>query len=137
MSQSDTETQQPKERSPFDYVNAVCETKDYIFTEEDESYKYPRYIINRALSFNADCLFVINEINQFPQLPNRAHYDYLHFGLDKKRRYGKWVRVEADEDLKLVMDAYGYSREKAESVIDLLSKEQLEKMRSRHGGRSK
>lgn len=136
-SEAAREYKRPKLASPFDFVKSATETKEYMFNE-DTSSEYQSYIINRALSNIPDCLFFANEMNRWgSNIPEKQQYDFYFYSLDKKKRYGGWNKVEKNEDLELVMDSYGYSRQKAEQVISLLTEDQLTQMRNQNGGRIK
>lgn len=109
----------------FDFVKSVSETKDDIF--EGNEKEYNQFIINKSLSFNLDCVFLTHEISKYQSnIPNRVHYDYLLNSIDKKKRWGKWVKKDSlPEDVKLIKEAYGYSDEKALSVLPLFSDKKL------------
>jgi hypothetical protein len=125
----------PTTTSPFEFVNSISESKEYIFNEETQA-GYNPYVINRAFSNQPDCLFFANELNKYPSIPNKAQYDFYFYSIDKRRRRGKWEKPEKNDNLNLVMEVYQYSRQKAEQVLTLLNDEQLEQLRSQHGGRT-
>lgn len=134
MSQSEAEWK-PETTSPFEFVNSISESKEYIFSEETER-GYNPYVINRAFSNQPDCLFFANEMNRYNLIPAKSQYDFYFYSVDKRRRRGKWEKAEKDEELELIMEAYQYSRSKAEQVVRIFSDEQLDQLRSRHGGRT-
>lgn len=113
-----------KKISPFSFVSSVTETKEDIFDGNEAEYN--NFVINKALSFNIDCLFHVGEMNRFPSIPKKAQYKYLLNVLDKKRRYGKWVKKDTlPGDLAMVKEAYGYSDQQALTALGLLSDKQL------------
>lgn len=120
----------------FSFVNSIGENKEYIYSD-DTSAEYSAYMINRAMSNHPDCLFLANEMNKYSQVPNNSQYDFYFYSVPKKKRYGKWAKAEKVPQLELIMEVYGYSRAKAEQVLDLLTPEQLTIMENRHGGRTK
>lgn len=125
----------PTTTSPFEFVNSISESKEYIFDEETQS-GYSPYVINRALSNQPDCLFFANEMNRYLGIPNKSQYDFYFYSISKRKRRGKWEKAEKNEDVALVMDTYNYSRQKAEQVVSILTEEQLDQLRSRNGGRT-
>jgi hypothetical protein len=64
-------------------------------------------------------------------------YDFLRTAVRKRKRFGKWMKPEQNDDIETVMEHYNYSREKAEAVIDLISRESIDKMRTLKGGKTK
>lgn len=128
----------PKKLSPFDFVKSVTETKERIDLVENEK-EYTAFVINKALSFNPDCLFMVQEMNQYPDIPKDAQYEFYLNGLAKKRRYGRWVKKDSfPSDLELVKEVYGYSNEKAITALNILSEKQLVQLKTlmNKGGRS-
>lgn len=125
----------PTTTSPFEFVNSISESKEYLFREDTQS-GYTPYVINRAFSNQPDCLFLANEMNRYSSIPPQAQYDFYFYSVDKKRRRGKWEKSEKDVDLELVMECFDYSRLKAEQVIKIFTEDQLEQLRNRHGGRT-
>lgn len=110
--------------SPFDFVKSVTETKEQIFEGNEKDYN--AFVINKSLSFNVDCVFIVNELNKFSDVPKSAQYQLLLNSLEKKRRYGKWVKRDSlPEDIELIKEAYGYSDAKALTALSLLSDKQL------------
>lgn len=136
-SSAQEEYKRPKLASPFDFVKSVTETKEYMFSD-DTSLEYQPYVINRALSNLPDCLFFANEMNRYNSyIPLQQQYEFYFHSLDKKRRYGGWNKMVKNEDVVLIMDAFGYSRQKAEQVLPILTEDQLTQMRNQNGGRAK
>lgn len=114
--------------SPFDFVKSVTETKEDIFEGNEKDYN--PFVINKALSFNADCVFVVQELSKYPDIPKDAQYHLLLNILDKKKRWGKWVKKDSlPDDIELLKEAYGYSNDKALAALPLFSDKQLLELR--------
>lgn len=110
--------------SPFDFVKSVSETKENIFEGNEKDYN--SFVINKALSFNVDCVFVANELNKYSQVPKNAQYLLWLNSIEKKRRYGKWTKKDSiSSDIELIKEAYGYSDAKAHAVLPLFTDKQL------------
>lgn len=123
--------------TPFSFVQSITETKEDIF--EGNEKQYNKFLVNRGLSFNVDCILYVHEIDKYPELPDYVHYQFLLNSIDKKRRYGKWVKKDTiPADVELVKEAFGYSTEKAMIALELLSDKQLLDLKDtiRKGGRS-
>lgn len=122
--------------TPFQFLDSIYKTKENVF-DPDNTKEYNKFMINRGLSYNIDCLFYSNELNRFADIPEKAHYEFLLEVIDKKPRYGKWFKKEHDDaDVLLIMEMYKYSKEKAEHALDILTDEQLQKMRNAKGGKN-
>lgn len=114
--------------SPFDFVKSVTETKEDIFEGNEKDYN--PFVINKALSFNADCVFVVHELSKYPDIPKDSQYRLLLNILDKKKRWGKWVKKDSlPDDIDLLKEAYGYSNDKALAALPLFSDKQLLELR--------
>lgn len=122
--------------NPFDFVKSVTETKENIFEGNEKDYN--PFVINKALSFNVDCVFIAHELNKYSQVPKHAQYLLWLNSIEKKRRYGKWVKKESmPDDIELIKEAYGYSDSKALTVLSLFTDKQLLELREilNKGGR--
>ena len=119
----------------FDDINL---TKKNLIDEDPSLEKeYPPYIINRCLSGHLDCIMFTNEMNQYHFLDKKMQYDFLLNTLRSKKRFSPWLRKDTIKDLDLVKRYYGYSNEKAKQALRILTKDQLNFIKSKFetGGR--
>ena len=125
--------------NPFDYVNAINYNKKDIMVDDIAEKEYNPYIINKALSFFPDTILFANEMNKYHHLDHRLQFDFFINIIRKKQRFSKWLKPIEVENLQLIKDCYGYSNEKAKSVLTLLSNEQIDELKRRmnKGGRTK
>jgi hypothetical protein len=87
--------------------------------------EYSPYIINRCMSGHIDTVMYANELNKNSSIDKKLQYDFLINIVRKRKRFSPWVRKEKVEDLECVKSYYGYSNEKAQQVLGILTKEQL------------
>lgn len=125
--------------NPFDYVNAINYNKKDIMVDDIAEKEYNPYIINKALSFFPDTILFANEMNRFHHIDHRLQFDFFINIIRKKQRFSKWLKPSEIENLELIKECYGYSNEKAKSVLTLLSNEQIDELKRRmnKGGRTK
>ena len=125
--------------SPFDYLNSINLTKKDIMVDDISEKEYNPFIINRGLSFFADTILYANEMNINHHIDNRLQFDFFINIINKKKRFTKWVKPHEISNLELIKEYYGYSNQKAKSVLSLLSDEQIEEMKQRifKGGQRK
>jgi len=115
-----------------DWLNSINTTKENLLDEDPSLEKeYAPYIINRCLSGHIDCIMFVNELNKNHSLPKKLQYDFLLNSLRKRKRFSPWLRKDQIKDLDLVKKYYGYSNEKAQQVLKILTKEQLSSIRER------
>ena len=124
--------------TPFDFLNAINETKKDLIKEDPSNEKeYSAWMVNRGLSYFPDTVMYANEMNQRHQISNKWQFQFLLNSIPKKKRFSKWFKREEEKHLKLVMDCYGYSSEKAKQVLGILTQEQLKTIEEKQytGGR--
>jgi hypothetical protein len=115
-----------------DWLNSINQTKRNIMDEDPSSTKeYAPYIINRCLSGHIDCLMYANEMNKFSSLDKKLQYDFFINIIRKKKRFSPWLKQEKIKDLEVVKSYYGYSNEKAKQALNILTKEQLDFIKSK------
>jgi hypothetical protein len=90
----------------------------------------PRYV-NKALSYNYDCLLWANAMNCKPHLDKKLQYDFFINTIRsrKNRPYVKWEKSEKNDDIESIKKAYGFSDSKALEALRLLSKDDIKKLK--------
>jgi hypothetical protein len=115
-----------------DYLNSINYSKENLMDVDEEAIKqYPPYIINRCLSGFMDTVLYANEMNIASNLDNKMQYDFYINTLRKRKRFSPWLKKDSLKDLELVKQYYGYSNEKAKTALGLLTKEQLNYIKSK------
>ena len=115
-----------------DWLNSINQTKKNLIDEDPSVEKnYPPYIINRCLSGHLDAIMFANEMNMYSFLPKKMQYDFFINILRTKRRFSPWIRKDLVDNLDCVKRYYGYSNEKAKQALKILSKEQLDFIKSK------
>jgi len=120
-----------KKLSPFDFINSISSpSKPNLMAGDPESKKqYLPYIVNRQLSYFQDTVLLSNEMNQSHKLDNQMQYDFLRHTVRAKKRFAKWIKPEEIEDINVVAEYYGMSKEKARAALSILDKSAIESMR--------
>lgn len=109
-----------------DWLNSINVTKHNIIDEDPSCEKdYPPYIINKCLAGHLDCIFFANQMNLSPRLDNKLQYDFYINSLRKRKRFSPWLKKEKFEHLEAVKEFYGFSSQKAEQALRILSEEQI------------
>ena len=94
--------------------------------EPDVEKEYPPFIINKCLSGQMDSLMYANEMNKHPQIDKRMQYDFYINSLRKRKRFSPWLMKEKIKNIEAVRRYYGFSTEKSEQALNILSNEQLD-----------
>lgn len=116
--------------SPFDFLNAINLTKKNLMEEDPGLEKeYSPWMINKGLSFFIDTILYANEMNKLSGLDNKPQFDFYINIVKPRKRFSKWYKKSEDEDLAAIMKCYGYSINKAKSVMSILSEEQIKTIR--------
>ena len=110
-----------------DYLNSINFTKKDLMKSEDKDWvkKYPAFIINKILSGFQDTIMLVNEVNRNHFLDKDMQYWFLLNSIRSKKRFSPFLRANKLKDIDLVKEYYGYSNEKAKTVLDILTKDQL------------
>lgn len=95
---------------------------------------YPRFPVARSLSYHADALHLVNELNlrglSAHEVSNIQHYEFLLYVLQKGKRFAKWERPENQADIELIAKTFSYTYERAKEILPLFTREQLNEMKS-------
>lgn len=117
--------------SPFDFVNAISENKKDLIVDDWSERQYNPFIINKSLSFGADTVIQANEMNSRPHLDKRMQFDFLRSIIPAKKRYNKWLKGEKLEAIDIVKEYYGYNTVKAQGVVSILSRQQIDSLKQK------
>ena len=125
--------------NPFEYINAINTTKKDIMVDDIAESKYTPFMVNRSLSYFPDTILYANEMNLNHHIDNRLQFDFFINIVKKKKRFSKWAKPINIENLEFIKEYYGYSNEKAKSVLSLLNDAQINELKIRmyKGGKRK
>lgn len=115
--------------TPFTFVDAVGFSKKNVFDSVSQK-NYVPFIINKAFSYHQDSIFYAEEMNLNGHLPSvMQHAFYLNI-LPPKRRFAKWAKGADKSDFNAVAQYFCVNMQKAEQMMDLLSANQIETIRT-------
>ena len=106
--------------NPFDYVKSINNKKPV-----DSMSGYNPFLTNASFSYAMDTVMLANEMNQYHALPPECQYDFLNGSVKKGNRWNKWYKEEKNPHVEMVMEYYGYSKEKALEALQVLTQENL------------
>lgn len=112
-----------------DWLQSINQTKENLWGVEP----YPRFIVNRCLSYHIDCLFQSLEASKIFVSDHQAYQIVLH-SIPKRKRFAKWVKPETDELEIMTMRRYNCSARVARMYLDLVDETDLRK-RINEGGK--
>jgi hypothetical protein len=123
--------------NPFEYLNAINDTKKDIMVDDIAEKGYNSFMVNRSLSYFNDTVLYANEMNRHHHLDNRLQFDFLINIIRKRKRFSKWIKPDTVSDVEVVKEYYGYSNEKARQALTLLTPEQITMIKQKvyKGGR--
>ena len=116
--------------NPFEFVNSVTYSKQDMMNDVNEK-EYAPFLVNRSLSYHQDCVLYVNEMNKRFDVSHKLQYHYLLNTIRKRKRFAKWSKPELADDLKVVMDYYLVSREKAEEYLKILKQKDIGILKTR------
>lgn len=120
----------------FDLLNSI-NSKSGEFSRRRIDLDYVPFIINKGLSQHYDTILLANEMNMHADSPAYYQYLFYFYGVDKKKRYGKWAKKSDIENIDIVKEYFGYGDVKAMEALKLLSDSDIEEIKERlfKGGR--
>ena len=110
-----------------DYLPAINHTKKNLMNSDDVMWekKYPAFMVNKVLSGFQDTIILTNEMNRNHFLDRDMQFQFLLNSIRQKKRFTPFLRASKIKDIECVKEYYGYSNEKAKTVLDILTKDQL------------
>ena len=118
-------------RNPFDFVKSVSYDKKDLMVDEVEEKAYQPFLINRALSYHQDSVFLTNEMNVRHGVDNRLQYMFFLNTLRKRQRFSQWQKPYISKKLDTIKEYYQISTKEAKDYVELLSDKQLRELKNR------
>lgn len=113
----------------WSYENSILQTKKYV--EPNEKEQYSKFRTNTVLSNHVDTVLYANEMNMYPYINDKMHYDYMFNSIRAKKRFFKRKKQVNHQNVSLISEYYKYNRKKALEAIQILTDEQLETIREK------
>lgn len=85
-----------KEPTLFELLDDLSFKKKYLY-DEMLCKSYNMFMLNRGMAQHIDTVMLANELNKHSILSPLMHHDYLFYGVDAKKRYGKWAKSDLSE----------------------------------------
>ncbi len=123
-----------KKLGVFDFISAVSFDKIDLIRNADDpdatAKLYSPFMTNRALSFHISSIIDANIMNECSQLDPQLQFDYHLNSIRREKRFSKWFKPEANEDLDLICTHYSCNKRRAQEYLSILSGEQIEEIRA-------
>ena len=107
---------------PFEHIAALSNRQE---TELDKG--YDKYLTDRFFSYHVDTILYAAEAASFSKdIPKEFHKDFYFNSTKGRKRYSKWFKSEADENIKIISEYYDCSINHAADTLKILTEEQLQ-----------
>lgn len=112
-----------------DILPSILETKKPVLTDPKD---YNSFVINRALSYHPDCIFLANEMNILGDLDKILQYTFLiNTVRPARRQFQRWAKPVQNADLECVKLYFGYGDLEATQALNVLTDEQIAIIRTK------
>jgi hypothetical protein len=119
--------------NPFEYVNSINGKIENLIVEDENNEKfYDPFLTNRAFSYFPDSILYANEMNSRHFLDKRMQYDYLYYGISKKKRFSKWATRNTNGNIDFLVRLYECSKTKAEEIAEVLGETSVELLKQKY-----
>lgn len=113
----------------WSYENSILQTKKY--AEPNEKEQYSKYRTNTVLSNYVDTVLYANEMNMFPFISDKMHYDYLFNSIRAKKRFFKRKKHINHSNINIISEYYKYNRKKSLEAYKILTEEQIKTIKEK------
>ena len=97
--------------------------------DEVEEKAYQPFLINKALSYHQDTVFLTNEMNVRHSTDNRLQYLFFLNTIRKRNRFSKWHKPYESKKLDTVKTYFGVSTQKDKDYLELLNDKQYRELK--------
>jgi hypothetical protein len=117
--------------NPFDFLNAINQGGSNLL-RDDPNTSYSEYMVNRGMSLFADTVFIAYQADQLGSLADEIKLDYYLHSVTKKKRFSKWPKAIADDDVDFVCEVYTVNKQVSREYIDMMDESWLSDLRASH-----
>ena len=120
--------------TPFDFLNDINYGKKNLMVNDVDHQvekQYLPFIVNKGLSYTMDTVIYANEMNIRPHIDKKLQFDYLINTIRRNKRFPKWIKHEENENIRVIMDYYGYNVQRAKEVLSLHSMEEISQLKEK------
>ena len=121
------------------YLTAINYSKEKLLDTDDRDWekKYPPFIINKGLSYFSDTVMYANEMNRLHHASKHMQFSFFLNSIKSRKRFSKWLKASKIKDLDVIKQHFGYSNKRAQEVLSILTKKQIDYIKERlyKGGR--
>jgi len=119
--------------SPFDFVESIVtrDKPDLMALDPENEKAYLPFIINRQFSYFADIVLTANSMNELGKIDKRLQYDFYRSMVRPGKRFAKWLKPEANDDVNMLVEYYSINRQKAEAALKILTPAALKEIRAK------
>lgn len=120
--------------NPFDFIDALSKesTKSDFICDAEIEKAYNSFIINRHYSQFIDTVMFAAQVNRMHHLDNKMQFEFYRALLRKQKRFTKWAKkTEDNTDIKMIQEIYGYNRHKAIYALSILTKDQINQLKTK------
>lgn len=129
-----------KGKELFDFLAGITTDQsihffDSLTDDEKKKYKNSRYMLHRFISMNVNYAPVVDMVQQYSNIPDRAHYLFLTSMLPKGKQYNKYIKGSREDKYEewivdIVSKHYHVSRAEAIQYIDIYYHSNKNELRS-------
>lgn len=132
MAKKKTEKKE-KKLGLFDFLNAIQQDQSTEFFDnlsdgDKKQYKYSKYMIHRFLSMNVHYSPIVNAVQRFTSVPERAHYLFLTNLIPRKKQFNKYIKSKKEAKyeswlIDLLAKHYSVSKKEAVDYLEIFYKQ--------------
>lgn len=127
-----------KDFNIFYILDAICNTKEDITDHAQFEKEYNIFMINKWLSMHKHTIWAAYFADQIRKMSKKQHFYFVSNFIEKKRIFFRFKKGRKKaKDLKIIMDYYNISEEKAKDLVNILDKKQIKSLNDAFGGRKK
>jgi hypothetical protein len=109
-------------------IPSIMTTKNNVLLTPEDVASYNAFMVNKALSYHLDTIFLANQMNLNPHLDKKVQYDYLMSTVrGHKRPFNKWAtKTPIPKEVAAIQEYYNLSDQKALEAYKVLTKDEVD-----------
>ena len=115
--------------APLTVIIKSITQKTELLSEDYINKNYVPFITNKLLAQYQDCIYFTCIVDKMANMPLYAQYLFYYYAISKRNRFKRMEQTIINPDVKIIMDYYNYSHQKAVDIVRIISTTKMNEIR--------
>lgn len=116
--------------SPFEVAKNIKEKGEILIQTESDEKIYTPYVVNKALSFSQQNIFLVDLMNTGRNLSGKMQYHFYYNVIPKSKKFDPWLKSntpkDSDELVLMISEYFCINKSLAKQYLSMMPSEEVD-----------